>query len=137
VDALHHELSVVGAQLVHLRDWEAGGVDVLEDARLAREAAPVARAAQHERAVVTELEDVAVTPAGDQLAGFVHISSLAQTTPGAPAGTCVPLGLFSKQLGDVPVPGAATLTLPADKVKVDDDEQREGREADDWPGSPS
>jgi len=37
----------------------------------------------------------------------------------------------------VPVPGAATLTLPADKVKVDDDEQREGREADDWPGSPS
>ncbi len=46
------------------------------------------------------------------------------------------MGLFSKKLGDVPVPGDATLTLPADKVKVDYDERREGREADDWPGSP-
>lgn len=45
------------------------------------------------------------------------------------------MGLFSKDLGDVPVPGDATFTLPAGRVKVDYTEQRKGREADESTGS--
>jgi hypothetical protein len=52
------------------------------------------------------------------------------------------MGLFSKQLGEVAVPGEATLALPKGRVKVDYDEQRKGREADEstgkaaWLGAP-
>jgi hypothetical protein len=51
--------------------------------------------------------------------------------------------LFSKHLGDVPVPGEVTLALPAGKIKVDYDEQRKGRSTEDgsgdseWPGLPA
>jgi len=47
------------------------------------------------------------------------------------------VGLFSKRLGEAPVPGEATVVLPAGKVKIDYEERREGRELDgEWPGIP-
>jgi hypothetical protein len=48
------------------------------------------------------------------------------------------MGLFSKRLGESPVPGEATIALPAGKVKIDYVEAREGRELDgEWPGPPA
>jgi hypothetical protein len=45
------------------------------------------------------------------------------------------MGIFSKTVGEVPVPGDATLTLPAGRVTINYDEQRKGREADESTGA--
>jgi copper chaperone CopZ len=45
------------------------------------------------------------------------------------------MGLFKKVIGEVPVPGEATVTLPAGKITVNYDEKRMGREADEQTGS--
>jgi hypothetical protein len=46
------------------------------------------------------------------------------------------MGLFSKRFGETPIPGEATVALPAGKVKINYEENRQGRELDDWPGMP-
>jgi hypothetical protein len=46
------------------------------------------------------------------------------------------MALFSKRLGDTPIPGEATVVLPTGKVKINYEERRQGRELDDWPGIP-
>jgi hypothetical protein len=45
------------------------------------------------------------------------------------------MGLFKKVIGEVRVPGEATVTLPAGKVTISYDEKRMGREADESTGS--
>ena len=44
------------------------------------------------------------------------------------------MGLFKKVVGEVPVPGEATVTLPAGKVTINYDEKRMGRDADEGSG---
>jgi hypothetical protein len=44
------------------------------------------------------------------------------------------MALFSKAVGEVPVPGEATITLPAGNLKINYEEARKGREADDGSG---
>jgi hypothetical protein len=47
------------------------------------------------------------------------------------------MGLFKKKLGDSPVPGTGTVSLPAGKVIIRYEEDRKGRSAEDsWPGIP-
>ncbi len=52
------------------------------------------------------------------------------------------MALFSKNVGEAPVPGDVTITLPAGKLKINYDEERHGRSVDDessgprWPGVP-
>jgi hypothetical protein len=52
------------------------------------------------------------------------------------------MGLFKKRLGESPVPGDGTVSLPAGKVIINYEEQRKGRTTDDdggskaWPGVP-
>jgi hypothetical protein len=47
------------------------------------------------------------------------------------------MGLFKKKLGESPVPGTGTISLPAGKVIVRYEEDRKGRSAEDgWPGIP-
>jgi len=52
-----------------------------------------------------------------------------------------PMGFFKKRLGESPVPGEGTASLPAGKVLINYEEQRKGRSTDDsgpkgWPGIP-
>ena len=68
VDAFHHDLGVVRAQLIDPRHRVTVRGDVLHDARFVRERAAVARLAQH--AARAELEDVAVASAGEQRPRF-------------------------------------------------------------------
>lgn len=54
------------------------------------------------------------------------------------------MGLIKKTVGSVPVPGEATVTLPAGRVNLNYDEARKGRSVSDdaskkqqWPGVPA
>jgi hypothetical protein len=51
------------------------------------------------------------------------------------------MGLFKKRLGESPVPGEGTVSLPAGKVTINYEEERKGRSVGDdaskpWPGLP-
>ncbi len=45
-----------------------------------------------------------------------------------------PMALFSKTVGEVSIPGDATIVLPAGKLKINYDEARKGRQADEGSG---